>query len=99
MNTNTFPITVRILDREYHIACPAGEEDALIKSATQLHERMQEIKQSGKVTSTDRLAVIAALNIINEFSAEQSTNNRYSQIHQHLQEIQLKIDQQLELFE
>lgn len=97
MDAKTLPITVTILDREYRITCPAGEEDALINSAKQLHNRMQEIKQSGKVTSTDRLAVMAALNIINEVSATKVTNGDFKNIHQQLHNLQNKIDDQLKL--
>lgn len=66
MTTDIVPLTVRILDREYRVTCPAGDEDALQASARQLDERMQEVKNSGKVIGIDRIAVMVALNIIHE---------------------------------
>ena len=49
MSSNATPVTVQILDKEYRIACPAGEEDSLRKSATLLNSRIHEVRESGKV--------------------------------------------------
>lgn len=59
-------ITVNILDKEYQVACPEEEVDALRTSARFLHEQMAMIRNSGKVLGADRIAVMAALNIANE---------------------------------
>jgi cell division protein ZapA len=60
------PVTVRILEKEYQIACPAGERNALLDSAEMLNARMREIRDGGKVVGLDRIAVMAALNMANE---------------------------------
>jgi cell division protein ZapA len=60
-------VSVRILEKEYFIACPASERNDLFESATYLNTRMKEIRDSGKVLGADRIAVMAALNIANEF--------------------------------
>ena len=59
-------IEVSILGRSYRVSCEDGERDALMKAVAYLDEKMGEIKQSGKVSGTDRIAVMAALNIVNE---------------------------------
>jgi cell division protein ZapA len=59
-------VSVRILEKEYQIACPAEERSALLDSAEFLNARMREIRDSGKVVGLDRIAVIAALNMANE---------------------------------
>jgi cell division protein ZapA len=59
-------VTVRILEKEYHVACPVEERPALLSSAEYLNRRMREIRDSGKVIGLDRIAVMAALNIVNE---------------------------------
>ena len=59
-------VSVRILDREYQVACPPAERDALVESAAYLAARMKEIRDTGKVVGADRIAVMAALNIANE---------------------------------
>ncbi len=69
MNRPNHPVTVRILDKEYKVACEAGEEDELLASARYLDNRMREIRNSGKVIGTERIAVITALNVAHELLA------------------------------
>ena len=59
-------ISVRILDKEYQVSCPANERTDLLDSAELLNSKMREIRDSGKVVGLDRIAVMAALNIANE---------------------------------
>ena len=59
-------VTIRILEKEYHVACPAEEKAALMASAEMLNNKMREIRDSGKVVGLDRVAVMAALNLANE---------------------------------
>ena len=60
------PVQVKILDKEYQVACPEEERAGLVASAQHLNDRMLEIRQSGKVFGADRIAVMAALNIAHE---------------------------------
>ena len=60
-------ITVSIFDKDYQVSCPADEVQALRDSAFYLDQKMREIKKSGSVLGLDRLAVMAALNITNDF--------------------------------
>jgi cell division protein ZapA len=59
-------VTIRILEKEYNVACPAEEKPALLASAELLNHKMREIRDSGKVVGLDRVAVMAALNLANE---------------------------------
>lgn len=59
-------VSVRLLDREYQVACPAEERSALLDSAEYLDAKMRELRESGNVVGLERIAVIAALNIANE---------------------------------
>ena len=59
-------VTIRILEKEYNVACPAEEKAALVASAELLNAKMREIRDSGKVVGLDRVAVMAALNLANE---------------------------------
>ena len=59
-------VTIRILDKEFHVACPADEEQDLLASADLVHRQLREIKASGKVIGLDRAAVMVALNLANE---------------------------------
>ncbi len=59
-------VSVRILEKEYVVACPHEERAALLDAAEFLTGRMREIRDSGKVVGLDRIAVMAALNLANE---------------------------------
>lgn len=66
MNEMYAHVSVRILEKEYQVSCPASERTALLDSAEILNARMREIRDSGKVVGLDRIAVMAALNMANE---------------------------------
>lgn len=78
MNKDTVPVTVHILDKEYQIACPPEEHDALLNSARYLNERMREIRDSGKVIGVERVAVMAALNITHELLQSKTCRDSYA---------------------
>ncbi len=66
MSDTNAQISVRILDKEYQVACPASERTDLLDSAEILNERMREIRDSGRIVGLDRIAVMAALNMAND---------------------------------
>lgn len=59
-------IEVSILGRNYRVSCADGEREALMRAVDYLDAKMSEIKNTGKVNGTDRIAVMAALNIAHE---------------------------------
>ena len=59
-------VTVRIMGKEYTVACPQEEHEALVKSADYLNERMTTIRKRGKALGAEKIAVMAALNIARE---------------------------------
>jgi len=66
MTTSQAQVSVRILDKEYKVACPADERTDLLDSAEVLNAKMLEIRDSGRVVGLDRIAVMAALNMAND---------------------------------
>ena len=66
-------ICVRILEKEFRIACPKSQEHALRDAAQYLDKQMKLIRQSGRVVGMERIAVMAALNIANELLALKNT--------------------------
>lgn len=66
MSENMTQVSVRILEKEYQIACPVDARTDLLNSAAMLNSKMREIRDSGKVIGLDRIAVMAALNMANE---------------------------------
>jgi len=62
----TETLSVHILGKDYQVACPEEERDALLRAAADLDRRMREIRHSGNVIGVERIAVMAALNLSNE---------------------------------
>ncbi len=81
MTTET--ISVHILDKDYQVACPSDERDALSRAASELDRRMREIRQSGTVIGVERIAVMAALNLAYELF---NSSGQHSELDQTLVE-------------
>lgn len=60
MSANT--VTVKILDKDYQVACPPEKEKGLIDAARHLDKQMRKVRDSGKVVGLERIAVMVALN-------------------------------------
>jgi cell division protein ZapA len=69
-------LDVSILGREYRVACREDERDALLQAVAHVDSRMREIRDAGKVSGIDRIAVMAALNIANELLRERKEPSR-----------------------
>lgn len=59
-------LDVKILERDYQLACLPEEKEALLTAVRYVDERMRAIRDGGKVSGTDRIAVMAALQIASE---------------------------------
>lgn len=71
MVSESKPVVVNILGKEYRIACPQEERESLLQSAAYLDEKMREIRDRGRTTGSDNIAVMAALNITHELINKQ----------------------------
>ena len=59
-------VSLRILGKEYRLACPPGEREALLTAAEDLERRMNAVRDSGRVIGSERIAVLAALEVAHE---------------------------------
>jgi cell division protein ZapA len=66
MTDRTARVSVRILEKEYQVACLPEERSELLDSAEFLNTKMREIRDGGSIVGLDRIAVMAALNITHE---------------------------------
>jgi cell division protein ZapA len=90
---NPIPVTVNILDKEYRISCQPEERESLLESAAYLDGQMREIRQHGRVIGTERIAVMAALNIANDLLTIQKRKDDSNQTITHrIQSLQEKIE-------
>lgn len=79
-------LKVKILEKDYLVACPPDKQLALESSANHLDQKMREIRASGKVLGIERIAVMAALNITYELLENSKGTQDSSEILQSLEE-------------
>jgi cell division protein ZapA len=86
-------VALNILGKEYKIACAEHEKEDLLNSAEQLDQKMRKIRQSGKVSSADRVAVLAALNLTHELSQiKKATVPADGSLDENIKKMYIKID-------
>jgi cell division protein ZapA len=66
VDDRSLTLDVSILGREYRVACRESEREELLQAVQFIDRRMREIRDSGKVAGTERIAVMAALNLAHE---------------------------------
>ena len=66
MEERPLTLDVSLLGRDYRVACRESEREELQQAVQFLDRRMREIRDSAKVAGSERIAVMAALNIAHE---------------------------------
>ena len=89
-------VTVRILDKDYMVACPDGEQIALTAAAKRVDREMRKVREMGKVFGTDRIAVMVALNLAYELLYSPQTSTVTPELLTQLEKLQQKLDDSLE---
>lgn len=68
-------LDISLLGKEYRVACPPNEREALLAAVALVDGKMHDIAEKTKSNISERIAVMAALNIAHEhlsFRDEQS---------------------------
>ena len=95
---------IQILDKMYRFRCHSEEEESLHQAAIMLDGKMREIRDTHKIAGTERIAVMAALNLCHEFllfrtESDNALQNYKNKIHEIIEKISEELTQseQLEL--
>lgn len=97
MSQTPEPVTVRIVDREYRVMCTPEQRRTLMESALFLDQQMREIRDSGKVSSMDKIAVMAALNLAEEvLKLRHQMHERRDQVDARVRDLADRLDRALE---
>ncbi len=59
-------MNITVMGREFSVNCPHDEREELLQAAAYLDRKIQEIKEEGKVVSSERILIIAALSLSHE---------------------------------
>lgn len=90
------PVDIQIFGRSLRVNCPPEQQDALNMAAVNLNERLQDLKVRTRVTNTEQLVFIAALNVCHELAQERLKTRDYaSNMEQRIRMLQQTIEQAL----
>jgi cell division protein ZapA len=67
MPNDTNYLDIALLGKEYRVACPAEEREALLAAVAYVDAKMHDIAEKTRSNISERIAVMAALNIAHEF--------------------------------
>lgn len=68
-------LDIMLLGKEYRVACPPAEHDALLAAVAYVDEKMHDIAEKTKSNISERIAVMAALNIAHEHLSQRHPGN------------------------
>ena len=92
MSTSEQVIAITIMDRTYQIKCPPSGATELQESARYLDAEMRKINQASASNNTERLAIVAALNIAHELRTYKNQKNAYiDAMHEQIKTLQHRI--------
>ena len=83
-------LQVHILGKDYQVACPPDERDALLAAAAELDRRMRDIRQQSSVIGVERIAIMAALNLAHELNQNKQAASNHEQ--EYLDQIHQRLD-------
>jgi cell division protein ZapA len=90
-------ISIQIMGKEYQIACPAHKAPQLLAAAALVNNKMQAIKNAGKIIGNEKIAIMVALNIADDFLATQDESvDHNTQLHTKLEMLCDKVEKVLE---
>ena len=89
-------VSVRILEKEYQVACLPEERSELLDSAEYLNARMREIRDAGNIVGLDRVAVMAALNLSHELLKMRERADASTEVTQRIRQMRERIDTALD---
>jgi cell division protein ZapA len=90
--SNSKPLEIEIFGKPMRLACEEEERGDLLNAVTLLEEHIQEIRESGKVVGSERIAIMAALNIAHKLLTVQTRGINLNEIRSTITSIGEKID-------
>ena len=89
-------LDIRIMDKDYTVVCPKDQQVQLIDSARFLNNRLTEIKRKGSIIGSERIAVMAALNLAHELLSSQKNTNSCADLDNRVLNLHNRIDSVLQ---
>ncbi|WP_206484077.1 cell division protein ZapA [Thalassotalea sp. G2M2-11] len=69
---NQHNVTIEVANRRLKVACPQGQESALLQAAEEVNQRLNNDKQKGQSLKTpEQTMLMTALNLANDYLTQQ----------------------------
>ncbi|WDD97902.1 cell division protein ZapA [Thalassomonas actiniarum] len=89
-------IEIKIADKRLKVACPQGQESALISAASELNARLEKTRSSPAVATLEQALLLTALNLSNDLlQLQQQKEQEQQQTQEQIQLLQATIEQAL----
>jgi cell division protein ZapA len=92
MTDRTVRVSVRILEKEYQVACLPEERSELLDSAEFLNGKMRDIRDAGNIVGLDRIAVMAALNLAHELLKRNRNDALDTEVNERLRQMRDRVE-------
>jgi cell division protein ZapA len=89
-------VEIEILGKLTRVNCPPGQEASLRQAAEDLDSRLSDMAERTKVSNTEKLLTIAALNVCYELQQlKNAENDQQSQIEKRIEQLSASLDEAL----
>ncbi len=95
MSDRMVRVSVRILEKEYQVACLPEERSELLDSAEFLNGKMRDIRDAGNIVGLDRIAVMAALNLAHELLKRNRNEAIESEVSERVRQMRERVESAL----
>jgi cell division protein ZapA len=95
MSDRLVRVSVRILEKEYQVACLPEERSELLDSAEFLNGKMRDIRDAGNIVGLDRIAVMAALNLAHELLKRNRNDAIESEVSERVKQVRERVESAL----
>lgn len=95
MSDRMVRVSVRILEKEYQVACLPEERSELLDSAEFLNGKMRDIRDAGNIVGLDRIAVMAALNLAHELLKRNRSEAIESEVSERVKQVRERVESAL----
>jgi cell division protein ZapA len=92
MPSDTHFLDITLLGKDYRVACLPEDKDALSRAVTYIDARMRDIAEKTHSNVSERIAVMAALNVSHEFLSLQNQLSEKDSILADRRETELDFD-------
>lgn len=73
-------LDISLLGRDYKLACPPSEKAKLLEAINHVDQHMERIKEAGRTSGNERIAVMAAIQIAVELLSMKAPDGPMSSI-------------------